>query len=192
MNTSTPPSGFQRIESLLLEFEKSGDPATQAKLRELVQSLLDYHGTAVRRLVEMVQQSKGPDVLPALAEDELISSLLLLYDLHPIDLRTRVELALDKVRPYLKSHGGEVELLDTADGIVQLRMKGSCHGCPSSAITMQTTIEQSIYSFAPDVAGITVEGVVDQETSPSPASFVSLTSLSQSTGTAPAACAPPQ
>src|SRR5262249_11853579 len=148
--TSSPHDGFERIESLIHNIDESGDPATQSRLRELVQALLEYHGAALARLVERLQESSRPDTLAELARDELVSSLLLLYDLHPVDQRTRVEQALDKVRPYLQSHGGEVELVKIENGSVRLRMKGSCHGCPSSAVTMQTTIEQAIFSFAPD------------------------------------------
>jgi Fe-S cluster biogenesis protein NfuA len=181
MKTENPAVGFERIESLIREIDESGDPATQSRLQEIVQALLDYHGAAVARLIETVRQTKGPDVLEKLTEDDLVSSLLLLYDLHPVDLPLRLEGALDKVRPYLRSHGGEVELLSADDGVVRLRMQGSCHGCPSSAITMQNTIEQAIYAAAPDIVRLEVEGLVDQAAS-TPQSFVSLTSLSKTNG----------
>ncbi len=150
-------------------------------LQEIVQALLDYHGAAVARLVDTVRETKGPDVLQKLADDDLVSSLLLLYDLHPVDLPTRLETALDKVRPYLRSHGGEVQLLSVDDGVVRLRMQGSCHGCPSSAITMQTSIEQAIYAAAPDIVRLEVEGIVEQAPR-APQSFVSLAALSKTNG----------
>ncbi len=92
--------------------------------------------------------------------DELIASLMLLYDLHPEEAESRVRGALDKVRPYLQSHGGNVEYLGISDGVVHLRMQGKCNGCPSSEATARSTIEEAIYAAAPDVAGIEVEGVV--------------------------------
>jgi Fe-S cluster biogenesis protein NfuA len=100
--------------------------------------------------------------LDALArDDDLVSSLLLLHNLHPLDLSTRVGLALDKVRPALAAHGGSVQLLAVfPDGVVRLRLDGSCHGCPSSAATLQSTIEQAILAKAPDVTAIHVEGVM--------------------------------
>ena len=54
------------------------------------------------------------------------------------------------------------------DGIVRLRMQGSCHGCPSSAMTLKNAIEEAIYAAAPDVAAIEVEGVVDASAQPGP------------------------
>ena len=73
-----------------------------------------------------------------------MGGLLLLHGLHPLDLEARVRQALDKVRPYLRSHGGNVELLGVDEGVVRLRLEGSCHGCPSSAATMRQTIEEAI------------------------------------------------
>jgi len=91
-----------------------------------------------------------------------VGSLLLLYGLHPVDLETRVRGALEKTRPYLRSHGGNVELVDVDEsGAVRLRLQGSCHGCPSSAMTLKLAIEQAIHDAAPDVTSISVEGQTD-------------------------------
>jgi Fe-S cluster biogenesis protein NfuA len=92
----------------------------------------------------------------------LVGQLLMLYDLHPVDLETRIKQALDKVRPMLKSHGGDVELLSVEDGIVRLRLNGSCNSCPSSSLTLKNAIEEAIYEAAADIAGLEVVGVVDQ------------------------------
>jgi Fe-S cluster biogenesis protein NfuA len=91
----------------------------------------------------------------------------LLYGLHPLHLETRVSQALDQVRPYLHRHKGDVVLMGVIDGVVHLRMQGSCHGCPSSAMTLKNAIEEAIYAAAPDVAAIEVEGVVDAPVHPS-------------------------
>ena len=62
------------------------------------------------------------------------------------------------MRPYLGSHGGDVELLDvTADGVVRLRMLGSCDGCPSSAVTLKLAVEGAIEAAAPEITAIEVE-----------------------------------
>ena len=72
--------------------------------------------------------------------------------------------ALEKVRPYLFSHGGNVELLEVTDeGAVSLRLEGSCHGCPSSQITLKYSIEEAIYAAAPDVTAIHVQGTVENQ-----------------------------
>ncbi|HEX6493096.1 MAG TPA: NifU family protein, partial [Candidatus Dormibacteraeota bacterium] len=103
---------------------------------------------------------QGSALLAALAGDDRVGSVLMLHGLHPVDTATRVQQALDSVRPYLASHGGNVELLGVEDGVVRLRLEGSCKGCPSSAATLRTAIEEAIATFAPDVLEVTAEGVI--------------------------------
>src|SRR5262249_42532332 len=78
---------------------------------------------------------------------------------HPLDVGTRVRQALERVRPQLGAHGGDVSLLGVWDGVVRLRLEGSCHGCPSSTVTMKLAIEQAVTEAAPEVTAIEVEGI---------------------------------
>ncbi len=87
----------------------------------------------------------------ALAADELVAHLLLLHGLHPVPLEGRVMQALGEVRPYLESHGGNVELLAVEGAAVHLRLEGSCSGCPSSAMTLKLAIENAIRKAAPEI-----------------------------------------
>ncbi len=100
-------------------------------------------------------------MLDRLAADELVGSLLILHGLHPDDFATRVRKALIRVRPYLGSHGGDVELLqaDEATGVVRLRMAGSCETCPSSTLTVKLAVETAIKEVAPELTSIEVEGI---------------------------------
>lgn len=154
---------IESIERLVREIEKVSDPAVQSLSKQLVQSLMDLHGMGLERMLEITHHSgaSGQKIIDEMGRDELVSSLLLLYGLHPLDLETRVVQALEKSRPYLRSHGGNVELVAVSEsGSVTLKLQGSCHSCPSSAVTLQSTVEQAIYDAAPDVASIIVEGVV--------------------------------
>jgi Fe-S cluster biogenesis protein NfuA len=160
-----------RIETLIAELERSADAAAQAQSRAIVQAVLDFHAAALDRLLRHVTAigSPGAALLETLARDELVSSLLLLHDLHPDDLAARVARALDQVRPQLRSHGGDVELVALKRGIVRLRLRGACHSCPSSSATLRDLIEAALYGAAPDVAGIEVEeaaGAADEVVPP--------------------------
>ena len=159
----------QRIEELVREVETLADAEARAKALELLQSLMDFHGAGIERMMEIVADSGAPvsEVFDGFASDPSVSGLLLLYGLHPVELEERVAGALEKVRPYLASHGGDVELLGINEGVVRLRMKGSCHGCPSSAMTLKDALEEAVYEAAPDVAALEVEGVTEQPSSPS-------------------------
>ncbi|MGH3101956.1 MAG: NifU family protein, partial [Thermoleophilia bacterium] len=97
---------------------------------ELVQALVDLYGEGLARIV-----AHDPECVAGLADDELVSHLLLLHGLHPRPLEQRVRGALADVRPYLEQHGGDVELLGVEGGIARLRLEGSCNGCPSSTAT---------------------------------------------------------
>lgn len=166
----------QRVETLIREIEATADPDTRAKAVELVQSLMDFHGAGLERAMEIIHETgeTGYAIFDRLADDRLTSGLLLLYNLHPHDLETRVAGALEKVRPYLRSHGGDVELLGAEDGAVRLSMKGSCNGCPSSSMTLKLAIEEAIYEAAPDVSAIEVEGVTEERQTQGAAGLVQL------------------
>ncbi|MBV9852786.1 MAG: NifU family protein [Armatimonadetes bacterium] len=163
-----------QIEALLGDIESLPDPALRDAVTGIVQDLLALYGEGLARILESVRRrcsdTEGAQVLADLAGDDLVSHLLLLHDLHPVDLQTRVANALEGVRPYLKSHGGNVELLGVEDGVAHLRMQGSCHGCPASAITLKLSIEEALFKAAPDLAGIEAGGA--EEPAPLPAGFV--------------------
>jgi Fe-S cluster biogenesis protein NfuA/nitrite reductase/ring-hydroxylating ferredoxin subunit len=159
---------MQQIEERIAQIQTMRDPAARASAQELVQLLMDLHGEGLHRILEIIweiEESHGNStIIDRLGQDPLVGSLLLLYNLHPLDLQTRVTNALDKVRPYLRSHGGNVELIDISNsGDVRLKLQGSCHGCPSSAMTLKLAIEEAIYEGAPDIQSLSVEGVVEQK-----------------------------
>ena len=151
---------LQKIEQLVQTIESSADPRVRASAVELMQSLMELHGAGIERMMEIVFESGGGDIIDRFADDDLAASLLLLYGMHPLDMETRVMQALEKVRPYLRSHGGNVELIGVTDSVVRLKLQGSCNGCASSAMTLKLAIEEAIYESAPDVTGLEVEGVV--------------------------------
>ena len=155
---------LQHLDALLREAERLTDPAARTRLQEIVQSILDLHGAGLERLLEHVKEAgdSGRRALDACARDGVVGGLLLLHGLHPLGVEARVRLALDGVRPYLRSHGGNVELLGVQGGVVRLRLEGSCHHCPSSAVTMQQTVEEAIYGQAPEVTAVEVEGGVEE------------------------------
>ena len=158
---------MQRVEALVEQIEASPDTTTRTAALELVQTLMEFHGAGIERIMDITAKAgaAGYAIFDDLACDDLTSSLLMLYDLHPVDIGTRINRAIEKVRPSLNLHEGDVEVLGVTDGIVKLRLKGSCDGCPSSALTLKHTIEEAIYAAAPDVISIVVDGVT--ETAPS-------------------------
>lgn len=153
-----------RVEGLLAEIEAIADPVAQEKATQMVQAMLDLYGEGLARVVDRL----GDDAV-VLADDELVSHLLLLHDLHPRSPEERVKQALEGVRPYLESHGGDVELVAVEAGVVRLRLHGSCNGCPSSTMTLKLAIEDAIQKAAPEVERVEAEGVSEPAPQEGPA-----------------------
>jgi Fe-S cluster biogenesis protein NfuA/nitrite reductase/ring-hydroxylating ferredoxin subunit len=162
----------ERINALL-DASASGGALARERAEELVRLVAELYGAGLARILDILYDSGrlDDDVLADLACDDLVSGLLLVHDLHPYDVVTRVERALDGVRPYLGSHGGDVELIEVADDVVRLRLLGSCDGCPSSSVTLELAVEQAIQTAAPEITGIEVE------TPPSAAGVIAAESL---------------
>lgn len=161
---------MRRLEERVRVIEDTADPHLRANGLELIRGFMELHGTGLERMIHIIAGSgaAGQSVLSQLAADEPAASLLLLYGLHPVDIETRVRMALDKVGPYLKSHGGSIELIGIAENVVTLRLNGTCKSCPSSRMTLDLAVEQAIYEMAPDVEGIEVEGVSASQNSSLP------------------------
>ena len=70
------------------------------------------------------------------------------------DLRKRVEATLSLVRPNLQADGGDVELVDVEGGVVKVKLKGACQGCPMAAMTLQMGIERVLKSQVPEVEAV--------------------------------------
>lgn len=149
----------ERIDALI-DASASGGVVARERAEELVRLVVDLYGAGLERLLDIVHERGhlGDDVLDALAGDDLVASILLVHGLHPYDTQARVEQALDDVRPYLGSHGGDVELVGLGDdGAVRLRLLGSCDGCASSSVTLKLAVEGAIEAAAPEVTRIEVE-----------------------------------
>jgi len=144
----------ERVEGLLDRLCE--DPVTAPLAEDLVAELIGLHTVGLQRVFEVIGEA-DPALLGRLAGDPLVAGLLSLHDLHPQPLADRVEGALEKVRPYLHSHGGEVEVVDIDDdGVVWLDLQGACDGCAGSQLTLQTAVEEAIRNAAPEVTDIAV------------------------------------
>ncbi|WP_348268043.1 NifU family protein [Edaphobacter paludis] len=148
----------ERVEKLAARLQSAGDPEIRATALDLVQSVVELHGAGLQRLIDSLMQTPaGEHALGQALQNDLVSSMLLLHNLHPDDIETRVLRGIEKARPYLKSHGGDVELTGVRDGIVHLRLHGTCGSCPSSSITLKNAVEDALFEVAPDIVEIVSE-----------------------------------
>ena len=153
----------ERVQELSEEVDRLPDARSRALAQELLGAVLELYGDGLERIMSAVDEAgeAGAGIRERLAEDGAVASLLLIHDLYPVPLAERVQEALDSVRPYMESHGGDVELLGLEDDVARLRLQGSCEGCPASAATLELAISSALEEAAPDLNGIEVEGLED-------------------------------
>jgi len=187
-----PEELVERVQELLGSLDEIADPVAQHRVQELIGTVLELYGAGLERVLGIVDDA-GDDALPirqALLDDGVVSSLLLIHGLYPISLEERVVEALESVRPFLASHGGNVELLGVEEGVARLRLVGSCDGCPASAATLENALKEAIDATAPDLLGLEVEGVVGLEDQAEEPAGLSLPLVQVGAPTLPMADAP--
>lgn len=156
-----------RIQTLL-DSCAAGGAAAYDHAQQLVREVVGLYGAGLERIMRMAADP-GPDggLVERLATDDLVASLLLVHGLHPHDVHRRIADALDRVRPYLGSHGGDVNLLEVVPGerpdefTVRLAFTGSCKSCPSSAVTLELAVQDAVRAAAPEVSSIEAVAAAD-------------------------------
>jgi len=176
MATQEAEGLVERVQRLTDELQEIADPVAQARAQELIGAVLELYGEGLARIVTVLEDGGEPaaPVRRALIEDGVVASLLLIHDLYPVPLHERVTEALASVRPYMESHGGDVELVSLQDGMLKLRLQGSCNGCLASAATLELALKEALEDAAPDLVGLEVEGVVEPQPRPAAPARLSL------------------
>ena len=176
-----------KIGGLVHDLETIADPAARAASKELVQLLMNLHGSGLERILDIVFESgdTGARIIDGLGQDPLVSSLLVLYGLHPEDLQTRVERKLKQVGSVLHKMNAEVKIVSINGGDICLGVRLDGHACGSTRKTVQQTVEEAIYEAAPDLTSLVVEGL---EEPVADSVFIAVEKL---LGTTPRAVSPP-
>jgi len=157
------PEFQQRLESIevvIRQIEATGDPNVRNAARELVQLVMELHGAGLERIMEILRShgEAGQSLLGSLGRDDMVSSLLVLYGLHPLSLEERVHQALEKANRQIRSRSATVELLGMGDGAVRLALKANGHG-PA----LKQVVEAAIYQAAPDITSLVIDGAEDKQ-----------------------------
>jgi Fe-S cluster biogenesis protein NfuA len=139
---------LEHLDRLLDQLERTPGATAEAAL-EAVGLLTRVYGEALARMVDRVGSVAG-----SLAEDELLGHLFALHGIHPASLEDRVERALERVRPYARSHGGEIELAGIDDGVVRVRLAGACDGCTASQATLEGVVREAVLAAVPELTGL--------------------------------------
>jgi NifU-like domain len=178
---------MRQLGTLVGELDQMPGAGSKVAARELVQLLMEVHGAALERMMNLVAESgvepgrPGSAIINRFGQDPIVRSLLLLYGLHPDTLETRVLQALDAVRGRLRKFDSEVKLVSIHEGAVQLRLHTSGHACGSTTRDLRAIVEGGIYDLVPDLASLTILGSEDEPSS----SFVPLENLLKHSMAAP-------
>jgi hypothetical protein len=165
----------QQIGQRVQELEAIGDPAVRAAAKDLIQLLMEMHGSGLERMLEVIFQSgdAGVRLIDELGGDPVVSGLLVLYGLHPDDLQSRVEQKLAQIRSRLFKMGAEAQLITVNGSDVRVRVKIEGHACGSTSQNVKTLVEEAAYEAAPDLTSLVVEGLEE----PAASGFVSIDDL---------------
>lgn len=154
---------LSELQEGLSEIERLDEPA-----RGLVIDFLDRLEELHRTALQLIGDLLGDEQVERLREsDPAVAWLLHAYGIG-LDERAEAELALDPVRPYIHSHGGEIEVLAADGGVVRVRLTGSCSGCTASAVTLKEGVERALAEGLPGFARLDVEEETGAEAHPPP------------------------
>lgn len=181
-----------RIGELAEELSEHPDPKVAEKVEELLDWVDAFHRDGLGRLIEMTRQWRGEIFLESVAGDPITGTLLEVYGLGEGPEATdaaeaAVHAALDSIRPLIESHGGHLEVEKVEDGIVTLRLKGTCDGCASSAATLTYGVEAALRDGWPNFRRMEV---LEGEATSVNAATVDLECVTVPGGTPPPAPAP--
>ena len=144
------------VDRAVADARKLDEPAG-AKALELKQAIEAFHKGALTRIVRRLKDDpRGKQLLFELVDDPLVRALFAMHGVIRADMTTRVARVIDAVRPYMRSHGGDVELVEVRDRVAYVRLHGSCNGCSMAAVTLREGVEEALRANVPEIAGIEV------------------------------------
>jgi Fe-S cluster biogenesis protein NfuA len=172
MNSGEFQAHTKQLEECVQRANDLADERARSTALELMQSLMDLHGSVMSRMIELLAESgeSGRNLLAKLGGDPLICGLLVLYGIHPLTLEERVSKAIVKLQPQLKKQGGSLELIDCSDASIKVKVQNVGHGCGSSPDALRKKVEEALREAAPEAVEIIMEGAL-------PSAFVPLSMI---------------
>jgi len=146
----------ERVDAAIASVRKL-DPTPQAEAMALKSALEALHKAGLTKIVQKLKlDPRGKELLFELVDIPEVFALFTLHGLVRADLKTRVSRVIEMVRPYMQSHGGDVELVDVSEDTVFLKLAGSCNGCSMSAVTLRNGVEEALKEHVPEITKIEV------------------------------------
>ncbi|MEU6882572.1 hypothetical protein [Streptomyces sp. NPDC046712] len=162
MTATTAEQAGRRVEEVLDRLAENGDAAACAAAEEVVRVLMEFYGSGLARVVDLLGRSGArppADPLSPLLADELVASLLTLHELHPEDAPTRIDRALSRLPQPVENAG-----FDPSTGVLRLRPTASSGcGCGSTVESTRQAAMDALACFAPEVTDVQLEPAAPRE-----------------------------
>ncbi len=165
--TSQPAVADDELENLAEQVDRaitdvqSLEPEARTKAMALKTAIEEFHKAGLTHIVKTLKNDPdGKPLLFDLVDEPTVYALFVMHGLVRGDLQTQVSRAIDLVRPYMQSHGGDVHLVRVEGKTAYVRLQGNCNGCSMSSVTLQNTVEESLREHVPEIE--TVEVVPDE------------------------------
>lgn len=132
-----------------------GEPREKALAMKT--AIEEFHKNGLTQVIQLLKADpRGKELLFDMIDQPEIYAMLSMHGLIRPDLTTRVRRVIENVRPYMQSHGGDVELLEVTNDSVRLRLAGACNGCSMSALTLRNGVEDALRENVPEIIHIEV------------------------------------
>jgi nitrite reductase/ring-hydroxylating ferredoxin subunit/Fe-S cluster biogenesis protein NfuA len=161
--TTRDVDGIETLERLASRIDQAAavvdklDHQARDSAHELQHAIEAFHKEALTRMVRRLKDDpRGKELLFEMVDDPLIYALFVRHAIVRPNIIMRVSRVLDLARPYIRSHGGDVELVEVRDNVVYVRLHGSCNGCSLSAVTLRNEIEAALRNNIPEITGVQV------------------------------------
>ena len=147
---------MDRVGKLVAKLSQQSDNPASLAAADLLRTWNELNAAGLQRMLAFVDA--GGDAYRPLrekfAQDDLVRSMLLSYDLHPIDLQTRLTETVGNLRPLIESYGGNISIASISRDQVTLMLDVPSSAGPSPVSMLRKLLEHAIIVAAPDVAEI--------------------------------------
>lgn len=146
----------QALDEALARIAELDEPAQEAAGRAMDALNAIHKGGLVAVVRRLRDDKRGKDLLFELVDDPAVRMVLMMHGIIRSDPATLARQSLDRVRPALRSHGGDAELVEVADGVARIRLTGACDGCSMSSVTLRESVESALFSGVPGLTAVEV------------------------------------
>lgn len=146
-----------RVDKIWGDVQRLTDEDAKMKAVALKDAVEAFNKLGLTRIVQKLKSDEaGKRLLFELVDDPAVYALFALHNIVKADLSPKIIQVLEGVRPFMQSHGGDVEFVRVEGSTVFVRLQGSCNGCSQSAVTLRNNVEEAVKSNFPQITNVEV------------------------------------